>query len=136
MSRLSDWRSGGPAEPRRIALSLAADTGIAALLTILAWPFPFVRQSVAWPAHIGLIVVAVLITGGLYRVACIRAWGRTPAMYLMDLGLEPRSPGLARSAAWALLVSVLSLPALAAPSLTAGDGLLGRIGLHVVRAPR
>jgi hypothetical protein len=66
----------------------------ALVVTMIAWPFPLARAMMPWPVHVVSILAAILVVDALLRATSVLAWGRTPFMYLLDLGLE-RSVALA-----------------------------------------
>jgi hypothetical protein len=55
---------------------------------MIAWPFPLARAMMPWPVHVVSILAAILVVDALLRATSILVWGRTPFMYLLDLGLE------------------------------------------------
>lgn len=115
-SRLGAYAPGEPAEASRALKAAALDLLVAAIVGLLLWPFPLIRLTLAVPvaAHTALIVVWILVVYLVYMTASVAAWGRTPAMYLLDLGLRgrPRPFGLGTAARWAAGWVVTVLPAL------------------------
>jgi hypothetical protein len=103
-AHLADYRGTGPAEAGRTRLALAIDGVAVVLVVIVAWPFPLFRLTlgVPWVVHVPLILAAVIAGVWVYGLVCAKLWGRTVAMYLLDLGLDgvERPFTLALSARW------------------------------------
>ncbi|MBA4370213.1 MAG: hypothetical protein C0418_01365 [Coriobacteriaceae bacterium] len=102
MSRISDYRPAGTAERRSMRLAQLADFGAGAVLAMLAFPFPIVRASVPMPVFITLVLAALVSGWWLYTALTAVGLGRTPGMYLFDLGFAQGRPGVRRAAVWAV----------------------------------
>lgn len=92
------------------------DLAVAAVVAMLVWPFPLIRLTlgIPWSVHVPLILAWVLVVYAAYLATSVAIWGRTPVMYLTDLGLAgvPRPFGLGRSLRWALGLAVAVVPSL------------------------
>ncbi len=86
-SRMRDWEPRGDADPLRTRRALAVDAALALVLAMLAWPFPVMRANLDLPAHVAALVAFSVFVQALYGAVCVRIWGRTPGLYLTDLGL-------------------------------------------------
>lgn len=138
-SRLSAYRPGGAAPSGSVLRAAGFDLLAAAVAGVLLWPFPLVRLTlgVPWAVHGPLIAVWILLVYVVYLAAGAGVWGRTPVMYLLDLGLAgaERPFGARRSLLWAAGWALAVVPALAgARSLADPDrGLAARFsGLREV----
>jgi hypothetical protein len=124
MSRVSAYEPNGSAAQGRVALAGALDAVAAFVVTMLLWPFPLFRLTlgVSWPVHILAILAGWLVVLTAYLTLTVAALGRTPAMYLLDLGLAgaERPFGLARSVRWAAGWTLAVLP-----GLIGARGLIG-----------
>jgi hypothetical protein len=114
MSRLGVFRPDGRADAARVRLAGVLDLLVAVLVTMLLWPFPLLRLtlSLPWSVHAAAIVVGIVVVHEVYSAASVAVWGRTPVMYLLDLGLAGRERpfGLVRSWRWALGWTVAVVP--------------------------
>lgn len=114
--RLGDFVPRGPARASRALGAAGLDLLVVTTITMLLWPFPFIRLTLGIPVavHVALVVVAILVLDAVYLTAAAAAWGRTLAMYLLDLGLAGRARpfGMATSARWALGTTAATVPAL------------------------
>ena len=125
-SAIGTYRPSGPAQPGRPLRAAAVDLAGAAVIAILLWPFPLIRLTlgIPWSIHGPLIVVWVFVVYAVYLTVCVAVWGRSVAMYLLDLGLDgPARPfGLGRALRWsagwvvAILPSLLGARSLADPA--------------------
>lgn len=118
MSALSDYEVTGAAAPGSVRAAALIDLLAATIVSMLAYPQPAVRAAISgaglpiWVFVLSLLAVA-LVVFALYEFACAMIWGRSPGMYLMDVGLHPAGRlGAARAALWALGWLVAVLPAL------------------------
>lgn len=89
----------GAADPRRVARAGRLDALVAFIVAMLAWPFPVLRASLPWSVHGPLILVGILVADWLIRCMALLAWGRTPMMYFLDLGLAKSGERVAFGAA-------------------------------------
>lgn len=102
MSKFAHFEVQGPATLDRVRFAQVIDALAALIVAVLLFPFPTVRASVALPVFVVSIIVAILVVYLLYLTIFLSVWGRTPGMYLMDLGIDPRPAGVAASVKWAL----------------------------------
>jgi hypothetical protein len=102
MSRVSEYATTGEADRGRVRIAWAIDAASGAVIAMLGFPFPFVRASVPTPLFVALILAAIVLVGYLYVTVVAKLLGRTPGMYLMDLGFEGGGPSIGRAARWAL----------------------------------
>jgi hypothetical protein len=114
-SPLGSYGAAGPADPARVRRGLLADFVIAAVIALLLWPFPLIRLTLGIPVpiHVVLILVWMLIVAAVYMTAAVALWGRTPVMYLLDLGLmgADRPFGFGRALRWGIGAAVAAVPA-------------------------
>jgi hypothetical protein len=113
--RLGAYEAGAPADAARVRRGLVLDLAVAVVVTMLLWPFPFIRLTLALPVpvHVALILVAIVVVDILYMAVSVAVWGRTPVMYLLDLGLAgaARPFGAGRALWWAVPAALVALPA-------------------------
>lgn len=102
MSKFAHFEAKGPATLDRIRYAQGIDAIAALIVAVLLFPFPTVRASVALPVFVASIIVTILVIYLLYLTLFLSVWGRTPGMYLMDLGIDPRPVGVVTSIKWAL----------------------------------
>lgn len=110
--RFGGYAASGRADPARTYLAAWIDWTAGGLVAILAFPFPIVRHSVPLPVFVGLVVSSLFVGFLLYAGLSAALLGRTPAMYLLDLGFESGPPGVGRSMLWAVVLSACLLPAI------------------------
>jgi hypothetical protein len=111
-SRLGRYAVTGEADARRAIRAAAIELAVAVVATLLLWPFPLIRLTlgIPWAVHGPLIVVGILVVYVAYLAVSVRLWGRSPAMYFLDLGLTgasrpfPFGRGLRWAAGWAVAV--------------------------------
>ncbi len=128
MAGPSEFTPVGPADRRRVRNSAISDFAVAFLLAVLAFPFPVVRQLLPIPVFVASIVGTVVVTHVLYLSVFAMAWGRTPTMFLLELGLSEKRLGVAHAFVWAATSSLGFWPLLL--GFAAGDpetGLAARI---------
>lgn len=101
MTSLAAFEVTGAADPGRYRLSAIVDFVAAALLAILAFPFPILRAVLPLPVFVASILLSVVVAHFLYLTATVMLWGRTPAMYLFDMGLSSGRASVLRAGRWA-----------------------------------
>lgn len=121
MSALARFSITGPATPGRTRTAGLLDGLAATVIAMIAVPQPVIRQlSTASVPGVGGIVVfvlvllaSILVVLWLYLAFSAVTWGRSPAMYLLDLGLDaPTKPTIREAAGWAAGWALGLLPAL------------------------
>lgn len=112
MSKFAHFDAEGPATLDRVRFAHTIDAVVALIAAVLIFPFPTVRASVALPVFVGSIIVAILVIYLFYLTLFLSLWGRTPGMYFMDLGIDPRPAGVAASMKWALATLAGFVPGL------------------------
>jgi hypothetical protein len=110
----ASYQTTGAADPAKVRLAGWLDGVAALVLTMIAWPFPVLRAAVPWSVHAPLVLVAILAADAGLRFASLLVWGRTPFMYLLDLGLEGGPPRIHAKAAvrWSLGWTLSLVPSL------------------------
>ncbi len=104
----------GPAEPSRARVAALIDFGAGVIAAVIAFPFPFARATLPLLVFVASILLSIVVVHVAYVALTLRIFGRTPGMFLLDLG--PQSgpdqsrPSLARSLAWALGASIAFWP--------------------------
>lgn len=118
MSALSDYEITGIASPSRVRASALIDLLAATIVAMLLYPQPAVRAVITgaglpiWVFLLTLLAAALAVFA-LFLLACALIWGRTPGMYLMDVGLDPAGrPPFVKALMWAIGWLVAVLPAL------------------------
>ena len=108
------WETTCDASPERVRLAGWLDAGVGLVVAMLAWPFPLLRQALPWSVHGPLIAAGILVAGFAWRFVSLLVWGRTPVMYLLDLGLEPGGGRASAkvAAAWSGAWTAALLPSL------------------------
>lgn len=134
MSSPSDFSPLGPAEPKRARNAAVFDFFVAFLVAVLAYPFPVMRSLLALPVFVASILATIVVGHVLYLTLFAMAWGRTPAMYLLDLGLSDGRLGGRRALVWAATTSLSFWPLVfGGTSGDPGTGLAARLsGVSVV----
>lgn len=102
MASFREYETTGPATPRRIRSAWAIDAVSGVVVAMLAFPFPVVRAAAPAAVFVLSILSSIIVIAWLYMSVMPRLFGRTPGMYLMDLGFEGGQPPLSRSWRWAL----------------------------------
>lgn len=118
MSALGDYEITGSAAPSRVRAGALIDLLAAAVVAMLLYPQPAVRAAITGaglPIWVFLLTLlaAVFAVFALLLIACVLTWGRTPGMYLMDVGLDPVGrPPFAKALMWAIGWLLAVMPAL------------------------
>lgn len=123
MANPADFVPVGPADSARARNSAVFDFVAAFLLAVLAFPFPVMRALLPLPVFVASILATVVVAHVLYLSLFALAWGRTPAMYLLDLGLSERRLPFSRAFVWASASSLGFWPQVF--GLSSGDPALG-----------
>lgn len=134
MASPSEFVPVGPADDIRARNAALFDFVAALLLAMLAFPFPVMRALLPVPVFVASILVTVVVAHVLYLSVFSLAWGRTPAMYLLDLGLSEGRLSFSRAFVWASASSLAFWPQMVGlPSGDPGLGLATRLsGVKVV----
>ncbi|MHB9004119.1 MAG: RDD family protein [Coriobacteriia bacterium] len=118
----------GPADAGRYRAASIIDFAAAALLAMLVFPFPVVRATVATPVFVVLIIAAIVVAHIVYLSVVLSVWGRTPGMYLLDLGIAGGRIPPVRALAWGFGAVLEFLPRVAGVRPRgANGGLASRI---------
>lgn len=118
MSALSDYRVTGPASPSKTRGAGLMDLLAAMFVAMIAFPQPVARAAITGAGlPIGVFVLLLLAVAfavfWLYSAFSLVTWGRTPGMYLLDLGVEAETkPTLGEASLWAAGWVLAALPAL------------------------
>lgn len=121
MSALARFEITGDATPGRTRTAGLLDGLAATLIAMIVTPQPVLRQvfvQAAGPvAGIVLFVSVLLLLSlavlGVYLAFAAVTWGRSPAMYLLDLGLEAQTkPTMGEAVRWSLGWMLAFVPAL------------------------
>jgi len=102
MASFREYETTGAASRGRVRASWAIDVASGVVIAMLAFPFPVVRAMVTTPVFMISLFAARIVGTWLYMSIMPRLFGRTPGMYLTDLGFEGGRPPLSRSWRWAL----------------------------------
>lgn len=104
-----DYAVTGPGSASRALGAAWLDIVAGGLLAMIALPFPLVRSSIvaalpsAWlPAFAGAVLAAFALGSATYPAVTAAVLGRTPGMYLLDLGFDAGRPSAGRAAVWSL----------------------------------
>lgn len=118
MSALSEYRITGPSTFSRVRGGALLDLLAATVAAMLLYPQPAARAAITgaglpiWVFLLSLLAAA-LVVFAVFLFGCALIWGRTPGMYLMDVGLDPAGrPAVGSALMWALGWLVAILPAL------------------------
>lgn len=120
MSKLDEFEVVGAASPGRTRAAGLLDLLMAAVVGMLVVPQPVIRASlmasgvtlVSVAGFVGVLIAAVLAVYWLYLAFAAVTWGRSIAMYLLDLGLATETkPTLAEASLWAAGWVFAALPA-------------------------
>ncbi|MDP2401027.1 MAG: hypothetical protein Q8M66_03530, partial [Actinomycetota bacterium] len=106
------YATGGAADFSRARLAQVLDAAAALAVAAIIFPFPFARAVLPVPAFVATIFLTVGLVHVLYLVAALLAWGRTPAMFLLDLGVSPHPVDWARALRWSAGSALGLLPGL------------------------
>lgn len=121
MSALSQFRISGDASPARVRGAGLLDLLAATVVAMIVVPQPIVRATLIGPEasalgivlFVATLLIAILVVLAIYLAFSAVTWGRSPAMYLLDLGLESETkPTLGEALAWAAGWALGALPAL------------------------
>lgn len=121
VSALANFEIAGEAAPGRVKAAGLLDLLAAAVIAMILVPQPVVRQALmsAYAGPIGIalfvlaLIAAILLVFGVYLAFSAVTWGRTPAMYLLDLGLDaPTKPTTREALGWAAGWMLAAVPAL------------------------
>lgn len=121
MSRIAHFRVTGPASVGRSRAGGLLDLLAAVVVSMLIVPQPVVRGALMSGGatlasillFIGSMLFAALVVLFGYLAFSAVTWGRTPSMYLLDLGLEaPSKPTTREALLWALGWACAAVPAL------------------------
>lgn len=102
MSSLGRFEVSGSADPKRYRTATGVDFVAATMIAMIAFPFPILRAMLAVPVFVASILLAIVVVHFAYVAAALMLWGRTPAMYLLDLGLRGGRPSISGAGLWAL----------------------------------
>lgn len=117
MSSLSEYTTGAAADASRARLAHVLDAAVALVAAVIAFPFPFARAVLSVPLFVAAILLTIVVVYVLYLTVALVAWGRTPVMFLLDLGTSPRPVGLARAFRWSAGSALGLLPGLVSSRL-------------------
>ena len=135
MAAIGHFETTGPAQPARYRSAVLLDFVCALLLAMLAYPFPIMRATLPLPVFVMTILASIVVVHVLYEAVVVTIWGRSPAMYLLDLGVEGGRPGVGAAMAWGAGVALAFWPTVFKSRL--GDpenGLAARLSGLVVRS--
>lgn len=126
--RFGEYSIVGPAQVGRVRSAAVADYIAAAIVGIIIFPFPIVRAYVeAWVFVVSILVV-IGIVHALYVGLTTVLLGRTPGMYLFDLGLCEGRPTPFRAALFGFASAVVFWPSLLLPRLAdSREGIPARV---------
>ena len=115
---MSEYTAAGAADPTKVRSSTLLDLLGATVVAMLVYPQPVVRQALSgagmpvW-VFMATLLIATLLVFGAYQAVCLLVWGRTPAMYLFDLGLDPAGrPRWSAALLWGIGWSLAAVPTL------------------------
>jgi len=117
MTRISEFTLTGPATLGRTRTAALLDFASAMMIAVLAFPFPFVRASWGVAGLMLGMFGAIAVMHVVYLEAVITIWGRTPGMYLMDLGLSVDEIDATARLRWSFGWALSALPSTVRPSL-------------------
>lgn len=121
MSGIAHFEITGPATAGRTRAAGMLDLLTATIIAMLVLPQPVVRAAVMGEGatalsiaiFVSVMVLAVLLVLLVYLAVSAVYWGRSPAMYLLDLGLDaPSKPTTGEALLWGLGWALAALPAL------------------------
>lgn len=121
MSAIANFTITGEASPGRVRAAGILDFVSALFIAMIVMPQPVVRQAIMGPdvTLLGIAVFVLVLIAGvlamlwLYLAFSAVTWGRSPAMYLLDLGLDaPTKPTIGEAAGWATGWAVAAVPAI------------------------
>lgn len=120
MSKMDEFEVVGDASASRTRAAGLLDLLMAAVVGMLIVPQPVVRASLmasgatvaSVASFVGVLIAAVFAVYWLYLAFAAVTWGRSIAMYLLDLGLATETkPTLAEACLWAVGWVFAALPA-------------------------
>ncbi|MDP2182816.1 MAG: hypothetical protein Q8K99_09665 [Actinomycetota bacterium] len=131
--RFAEYQTTGPARQGRVRSASAIDYAAAVVIGVIVFPFPIVRAYVPVWVFVVSILVVIGIAHALYVALTSVLLGRTPGMYLFDLGFDDERPGLFRALMWGFGSAVVFWPSLLVGGLAHPEtGVLARSsGVHV-----
>jgi len=100
----------GPAEPSRARVAALLDFGASFVVAVIAFPFPFARATLPLPIFVASILASIVVVHIAYCGLTLRIFGRTPGMYLLDLGPQLGRPSLGRAMLWGMGQSIAFWP--------------------------
>jgi len=92
----------GPADPSRVRIAALLDFGAAFVVAVIAFPFPFARATLPLPVFVASILATIVVMHAAYCGLTLRVFGRTPGMFLLDLGPQLGRPTLGRATLWGI----------------------------------
>lgn len=110
---LREFQVHAVAEAGRVRGAALIDFGASFVLAVLAFPFPFARAALPVPVFVASILASIVVVHVAYCAFTLRLIGRTPGMYLLDLGPRSRPVGWGRAWLWGLGASVAFWPTVA-----------------------
>ncbi len=134
---LSRFETGPLADPARARIAALIDFGAGLVAAVIAFPFPFARAALPLPVFVVSIVVSIVVVHELYLALTLMFLGRTPGMYLLDLGPDPR-PRLGAAVSWAVGASLAFWPTVfgVRPAFDPATGLPARLSGVQTRSTR
>lgn len=90
--RFAEYEVAGPAKVTALRRAAVADFAAGLVLAVLAFPFPIVRASVPTLVFVISVLASIGMVHAVYVAATIALLGRTPGMYLFDVGFAPARP--------------------------------------------
>lgn len=121
MSALARFEITGDATPGRTRAAGLLDGLAATLIAMIVTPQPVLRQVLVQAAgsvagivlFVSVLLLLSLAVLGVYLAFAAVTWGRSPAMYLLDLGLEAHTkPTMGEALRWSLGWMLAFVPAL------------------------
>jgi len=100
----------GPAETSRVRVAALLDFGASFVVAVIAFPFPFARATLPLPIFVASILATIVVVHIAYCGLTLRVFGRTPGMFLLDLGPQLGRPALGRAMLWGVGESVAFWP--------------------------
>lgn len=99
---MREYETVGVASPKKARVAGWIDAAAAIGIAVIAFPFPIIRASTTTLVFVASMLVAVIAVHYCYLGLTATFLGRTPGMYLMDLGFEGGHPAVFRVWLWAL----------------------------------
>ncbi|MDZ4065035.1 MAG: hypothetical protein U1E22_10270 [Coriobacteriia bacterium] len=110
--RFAEYETTGPAQPGRVRSASVVDYAAAVVIGVIIFPFPIVRAYVSVWVFVVSILVVIGVAHALYIGLTSVLLGRTPGMYLFDLGFGGERPGAYRAMMWGFGSAVVFWPSL------------------------